>query len=175
VLDPVDGSTNASRRIPWFATSICVLDDEGPLVALVANQATGVRYEAARGEGALRDGEPITPSKQESFKHALIGVSGYPPRYLGWRQFRALGAAALDLCAVADGTLDGYIDCMRNAHGSWDYLGGLLVCLEAGALVADAAGRELVVRAPTQKRTPVAAGTQGLLSELLASRSTWEL
>jgi len=175
VLDPVDGSTNASRRIPWFATSICVLDDEGPLVALVANQATGVRYEAARGEGALRDGEPITPSKQESFKHALVGVSGYPPRYLGWRQFRALGAAALDLCAVADGTLDGYIDCMRNAHGSWDYLGGLLVCLEAGALVADAAGRELVVRAPTQKRTPVAAGTQGLLSELLASRSTWEL
>jgi myo-inositol-1(or 4)-monophosphatase len=175
VLDPVDGSTNASRKIPWFATSICVLDDEGPLAALVVNQATGVRFEAARGEGARRDGEPITPSKQESLKRALIGVSGYPPRYLGWRQFRALGAAALDLCAVADGTLDGYIDCMRNAHGSWDYLGGLLVCVEAGALVADAAGRELVVRAHTDKRTPIAAGTQSLLSELLASRSTWEL
>ena len=41
VLDPVDGSTNASRRIPWFATSICVLDEDGPLAALVVNQANG--------------------------------------------------------------------------------------------------------------------------------------
>jgi fructose-1,6-bisphosphatase/inositol monophosphatase family enzyme len=175
VLDPVDGSTNASRRIPWFATSICLLDDDGPLAALVVNQATGVRYEAVRGEGARRDGEPITPSKQESFRRSLIGVSGYPPSYLGWGQFRALGAAALDLCAVADGTFDGYIDCVRNAHGSWDYLGGLLVCTEAGASIADAAGRELVVREHSDRRTPVAAGTPALLSELLAARATWSL
>ncbi len=128
-----------------------------------------------RGGGARRDGEPITPSGQESFKRAFIGVSGYPPRYLGWRQFRALGAAALDLCAVADGTLDGYIDCMRDAHGSWDYLGGLLVCLEAGAPVSDAAGRVLVVRTHADRRTPVAAGTPALLAELLVSRATWPL
>ena len=54
----------------------------------------------------------------------MIGLSGYPPRSLGWGQYRALGAAALDLCAVADGVLDGYVDCSRDAHGSWDYLGG---------------------------------------------------
>lgn len=144
VLDPVDGSTNASRRIPWFATSICVLDAEGPLCALVVNQATGVRYEAVRGGGARRDGEAISPSGTQSLSRSLIGLSGYPPKYLGWRQYRALGAAALDLCAVADGSLDGYIDCMRDAHGSWDYLGGLLVCTEAGAVVADASGRELL-------------------------------
>ena len=173
VLDPVDGSTNASRHIPWFATSICVLDESGPLVALVVNQATGARYEAVRGGGARRDGEAITPSLKESLGRSLIGLSGYPPRYLGWRQYRALGAAALDLCAVADGTLDGYIDCMRDAHGSWDYLGGLLVCAEAGAVVADAAGRELVVRDHSGRRTPVAAGTSALLSELLAARATW--
>jgi fructose-1,6-bisphosphatase/inositol monophosphatase family enzyme len=175
VLDPVDGSTNASRRIPWYATSICVLDEEGAFAALVVNQATGVRYEAVRGGGARRDGEPIRPSCEESLGRSLIGLSGYPPRYLGWRQYRALGAAALDLCAVADGTLDGYIDCMRDAHGGWDYLGGLLVCAEAGALVADAAGRELVVRDHSSRRTPVAAGTSALLSELLASRATWRL
>lgn len=175
VLDPVDGSTNASRRIPWYATSICVLDDEGPLAALVVNQATGVRYEAIRGGGARRDGVTIKPSTKESLGRSLIGLSGYPPQYLGWRQFRALGAAALDMCAVADGTLDGYIDCMRNAHGGWDYLGGLLVCAEAGAFVADAAGRELVVRDHASRRTPVAAATSPLLSELLASRATWRL
>ena len=48
VIDPVDGSTNAHRRIPFYATSICVLDAEGPLVGVVVNQATGTRYAAAR-------------------------------------------------------------------------------------------------------------------------------
>ena len=173
VLDPVDGSTNASRRIPWFATSICVLDDEGPLAAMVVNQVTGTRYEAVRGGGARRDGEVIAPSHEESLSRSLIGLSGYPPRHLGWRWYRSLGAAALDLCAVADGTLDGYLDCMHDAHGSWDYLGGLLVCAEAGAPVADAAGRDLVVRDHSGRRTPVAAGSSALLSELLAARATW--
>ena len=173
VLDPVDGSTNASRRIPWFATSICVLDETGPLAALVVNQATGTRYEAVRGQGARRDGEAISPSGEESARHTLVGLSGYPPRHLGWRWYRALGATALDLCAVAEGTLDGYIDCMHDAHGSWDYLGGLLVCMEAGAPVADAAGRGLVVRDHSVRRTPVAAASPALLSELLALRATW--
>lgn len=170
VLDPVDGSTNASRRIPWFATSICVLDDLGPLVALVVNQATGVRYDAIRGRGARRDGHAISPSSCESISRSLVGLSGYPARHLGWRQFRALGAAALDLCAVADGTLDGYIDCLPDAHGSWDYLAGLLVCTEAGAQVTDAHARDLVVRDHAGRRTPVAAGTTRLLDDLLAAR-----
>lgn len=175
VLDPVDGSTNASRRIPWFATSICVLDEQGPFAALVVNQATGTRYEAVRGRGARRDGEMVAPSNEESLSCSLIGLSGYPPRHLGWRWYRSLGAAALDLCAVADGTLDGYIDCMHDAHGSWDYLGGLLVCSEAGVSVADAGGRDLVVRDHSSRRTPVAASSSALLSELLAARATWRL
>ena len=173
VLDPVDGSTNASRRIPWFATSICVLDEDGPLAALVVNQATGVRYEAVRDGGARRDGEPIAPSTQQSLGRSLIGLSGYPPRYLGWRQFRALGAAALDLCAVADGTLDGYLDCMRDAHGSWDYLGGLLVCSEAGAPVADAARARPGGAGPLRPPHPGRGRHAGAASELLAARATW--
>src|SRR6266508_5136709 len=52
VLDPLDGSTNASRGIPWYATSMCVVDDDGPAVALVVNQASGERFGAVRGEGA---------------------------------------------------------------------------------------------------------------------------
>lgn len=175
VLDPVDGSTNASRGLPWFATSICVLDAEGPLAALVVNQATGRRYEATRGGGARRDGEPIRPSRCRELGKAVIGLSGYPSRYLGWKQYRALGAVALDLCAVADGTLDGYVDCGRNAHGGWDYLGGMLVCEEAGAGVADGLGRELVVRGPADRRAPVSAGTPELLEALLAARRSLEV
>lgn len=175
VLDPVDGSTNASRGIPWFATSICVLDDSGPLAAVVVNQASGVRYEAIRDGGATRDGRAIHPSKCEESTSALVGLSGYPRRPLRWRQFRALGAAALDLCAVADGTLDGFVDCLHDAHGSWDYLGGMLVCREAGAHVADASGRDLVVRGHEDRRTPVAAATASLLAELVADRRRLEL
>ena len=171
VLDPVDGSTNASRGIPWFATSLCALDDVGPLAALVVNQATGTAYSAIRGQGALRDGRPIRAASTAELSHAVVGVAGYPAHHLGWRQYRALGAAALDLCAVAEGALDAYVDCSRDAHGPWDYLGGLLVCHEAGAVVVDAAGRDLVARRHGDRRTPCGAGTQPLLQQLLEARN----
>ncbi|MHB8243926.1 MAG: inositol monophosphatase family protein [Acidimicrobiales bacterium] len=170
VVDPLDGSTNASRGIPWFATSLCVLDDKGPLAALVVNQASGTRYEAVRGEGALRDGHPIRPSGVTDLRRSVVGLAGYPPCHLGWRQYRALGAAALDLCAVADGTLDAYADCGPDGHGAWDYLGGLLVCREAGATIVDALGRELVVTEHHERRAPLAGATTSLLEALLASR-----
>ena len=114
------------------------------------------RWSLTRG-GARRDGTPIVPSSTTEIGAAVVGLSGLPPTHLGWAQFRALGAAALDLCAVADGTLDGYVDCSTDAHGAWDYLGGLLVCREAGAHVADARGRDLVVLEHSARRTPVAA------------------
>ena len=173
VIDPVDGSTNASRGIPWFATSLCAVDAHGPFAALVENQANGTRYTAVRGQGAFRDGIAIAPSGATELRRSIVGLSGLPPRWLGWKQFRALGAAALDLCAVADGTLDGYIDASPSAHGSWDYLGGLLVCREAGAVVADAENRELIVLEHDARRTPVAAATPELLAEMLAQRRTF--
>jgi myo-inositol-1(or 4)-monophosphatase len=168
VLDPVDGSTNAAHRLPWWATSLCALDADGPLAAVVVNQATGTRFEAVRGGGAWRDGVAIAPSGATRLDQSLVGLSGLPSRYLGWKQFRALGAVALDLCAVASGSLDAYIDCSTDAHGGWDYLGGLLVCREAGAPVVDAQGRDLVVRDPLTRRTPVAAATAELQAQLLS-------
>src|SRR2546423_14208210 len=95
VLDPVDGSTNAARRLPWFATSMCALDDDGPLVAVVVNQATGERFEAVRGGGARVDGRPLSPSRCSTLGTSVLGLSGWPGRHLGWRQMRALGAVAL--------------------------------------------------------------------------------
>ncbi len=168
-LDPVDGSTNASRGIPWYATSLCAVDADGPRAAVVVNQASGVRFEALRGGGARRDGSPIQPSGCTLLREAIIGFSGYPPTYLGWSQYRALGAAALDLCAVADGALDGYAVVGGSSLGSWDYLGGMLVCLEAGAAVGESRDRALVTLSHTDRRTPVAAATDVLLSELLSA------
>jgi len=173
VLDPVDGSTNAARGIPWFATSLCAVDARGARAALVVNQATGERFEAIRGEGARRNGGPTGPTACTRVDDAILGLTGYPPVDFGWRQMRSLGAAALDLCAVACGHLDGYVDCSNHAHSPWDYLGGMLVCQEAGAVVAEAAGRELVTLGWTDRRVPVAAATPALLRELLAARQAF--
>jgi len=170
VLDPVDGSTNASRGFPWYATSLCALDAEGPRVALVVNQATGTRFDAARGGGARCDGLAIGPSGVTTISQSLIGLSGHPETNYGWRQYRALGASALDLCCVAAGAMDGFVDCSVDAHGAWDYLGATLVCREAGAVIGDAFDRELVVRGHADRRTPVAAATPELFAELLAAR-----
>jgi fructose-1,6-bisphosphatase/inositol monophosphatase family enzyme len=172
VVDPVDGSTNASRGIPWYAISLCAVDGEGALAALVVNLANGATFRAERGAGASAGDLPLTPSARTAMNQSLVALSGYPRQYLGWYQFRALGAAALDLCAVAAGVVDAYIDCSWNAHGPWDYLGGMLVCREAGALVVDAEGRDLVMLEHTARRTPVAAGTQSLLDEAVAARRT---
>lgn len=174
-LDPVDGSTNAARGIPWFATSLCVVDGKGARVALVVNQATGERFQAVRGGGALRNGGPMGPTACETLDDAVLGLTGYPPVDLGWRQMRSLGAAALDLCAVACGQLDAYIDCSVHAHSPWDYLGGMLVCQEAGAPVAEAAGRELVTLGWRDRRVPVAAATPALLAEALQARNAFPL
>jgi fructose-1,6-bisphosphatase/inositol monophosphatase family enzyme len=175
VLDPVDGSTNAARAIPWFATSLCAVDAEGARMALVVNQATGERFEAVRGGGALRNGSPMGPTSCQRLDDAVLGLTGYPPYDLGWRQMRSLGAAALDLCAVACGHLDAYVDCSNHAHSPWDYLGGMLVCQEAGASVTEAAGRELVTLGWADRRVPVAAATPELLSQVLNARSGFPL
>jgi myo-inositol-1(or 4)-monophosphatase len=166
VIDPVDGSTNAARGIPWYATSLCAVDADGPRAAVVVNQASGIRFEAIRGGGARRDGRPIRPSGCDELSQAIVGFSGYPPRYFGWSQYRGLGAAALDICAVAEGVLDGYAAVGGSQLGSWDYLGGMLVCTEAGAVVAESQGRDLVTLDHEARRTPVAASTPVLLGSL---------
>jgi myo-inositol-1(or 4)-monophosphatase len=170
VVDPLDGSSNAARGIPWYATAICALDADGPLAAVVANQATGERFSATRGGGAFRDGSPIRPTECADISQAMVGITAWPREHLGWRQFRAMGAAALDICAVAAGVTDGFLDCTVNGiHGVWDYLAAFLVCTEAGASVGEAAGRDWALRDPTMRRAPVAAATSQLLSQLTAA------
>lgn len=171
VVDPVDGSTNASRGIPWYATSFCALDDDGAWVALVVNLATGTSWHAVRGAGAWRDGCPVRTSATQELAQAVVVLNGHAPRHLGWRQYRALGATALDLCAVADGTVDATVDFGGDALGPWDYLGGALVLREAGGELVDADGRELVTRDPSARRSPVSAATPELLAALLTART----
>lgn len=167
VLDPVDGSTNASRGFPWWATSACVLDEIGPWVSMVRNQATGTTHTAVRGEGARVDGTVLGPLPAPAPEWSMVAVNGAPPSHLGWRQFRSFGAAALDVCAVADGRLDAYLDATHTGNAPWDYLGGYLVLVEAGGVMFDAEERPLAVRGDLGRRRPVAARSDEAAREFL--------
>jgi len=169
VVDPVDGSTNAAKGLPWYATSLCVVDADGPRVALVAEQSgSETRYSAIRGQGARCDGTRIAPSGLRDDSRAVVGVNGPVAPGHGWWQVRTMGAAALDISLVAKGALDGYVDTV--GHGCWDYLAALLVCREAGAIVVDALGRNIVVLDPEERRMPIAAGSAEMLE---SSRRAW--
>jgi myo-inositol-1(or 4)-monophosphatase len=169
VVDPVDGSTNCSRQIPYWGISLCALDADGPLCALVTNTPWGECVTAVRGEGAERDGVAVRPASTQRVEDAVVAVSGMPKHVLPWKQFRALGSAALALCDVASGRLDGMVDAFPDRHGPWDYLGGLLVCTEAGADVRDVHGRELAVADPDARRQLVAGATPPLVDALFAA------
>ena len=170
VVDPLDGSTNASLGLPWCATSLCLVVEGTPTVAMVANLPTGARYTAVQGGGAALDGQPISIGGAVPLDDAVIAISGLPDHHYGWRQFRAMGASALDICAVATGSFDGFVDMSPDAHGVWDYLGAALVVREAGGVVVDAFGRDLAVLDHSARRTPVAATSGALLDELLDHR-----
>ena len=111
------------------------------------NHATGSTFRAQRGGGATRDGHPLVPSTATRVEDAVVAISNFPGRMLAWKQFRALGSCALALCDVAAGSLDGYFDA-GSVHAPWDYLGGLLICTEAGVGVIDTEDRPLGDRRP---------------------------
>jgi myo-inositol-1(or 4)-monophosphatase len=166
VVDPVDGSTNASHRLPWYACSLCAVDADGPRAALVVNLVTAQRFEAVRGGGALGDGRPLAPSGATELTAALVGITAVPAPDAPWYQLRALGASALDLCLVAAGALDGYLATGPPRHGPWDYLGALLVCREAGVELVDGGGQDLVVLDHGARRAPIAGATPELTAAL---------
>ena len=169
VLDPLDGSTNASRPLPWFATSVCAIENGRARAAVVHDHASGVRWDAVAGGGARIDGVVLPERPSVSLGESVVAINGLPSSNPGWGQFRCYGAAALDLCAVADGRFDAFVDYDTDALGPWDYLGGMLICQEVGVRVEDAFGRPLVVAEHGARRTPVAA-VGAAFDELAAAR-----
>ncbi len=166
VVDPVDGSTNASLGIPHWCVSLCAVSADGPVAALVRNPANGESFEAVRGEGATLDGRSISPRSPADLAASVVGLSGHPPRGRGgWSQFRVLGAAALDLCYVACGRLDAYAG-LYGGLRVWDVAGGAFVCREAGAVVGDVDGLDPWPIDADARRRVVAAGSTAVFEEL---------
>ncbi len=184
IVDPLDGTTNWLHGYPEYAVSIAAVDEDGLRAAVVLNSATGERFEAVRGAGARRDGEPIRVSETDDLAMALVGT-GFPFKkpevidgYLAalGRALRATsgvrraGAAALDLCDLACGRLDAFFEFWLMP---WDVAAGALIVREAGGvfrpLEVDGieAGPSVDPAAPELRPGAYAAGNGRLLERFL--------
>lgn len=150
LVDPIDGTTNFLYDLPGWAVSIAAADDEGPLAGVVYVPALDELYSATRGGGATLNGVPIRcgtvtdpavallatgfsydPQRREQHARRLVHVL---PRV---RDLRRLGAASVDLCHVAAGRVDAYVE---EHLGPWDVAAGELIAREAGCRSGDLSG-----------------------------------
>jgi len=145
-LDPVDGTHNALSGIPFYALSIAYALDGTVRQGFVRDLAHRETFTAERGKGAFREGSPIRVSRTGLLEESAMSVYGRkfnpgPVLFLGQkiRRWRLLGASALELCYVASGRLDGFID-LRATLRVTDAAAGMLICEEAGGKVSDLEG-----------------------------------
>lgn len=147
VVDPLDGTVNYLFGIPWWCVSIAAEDEDGAVVGVIYDPVRDELFDAARGDGARRDGKEIHVSGQSDLAQALIGtgfaydarararqaevVTRVLPRA---RDIRRAGSAALDLASLACGRLDGFYEAPMER---WDKAAGVLIVREAGGKVTE--------------------------------------
>ncbi len=151
IADPLDGTTNFLHQFPMYCSSVALLHRGVPVAAAVVSSASNEEWTASRDKGARRNGERIQVSETMQLGRALVGT-GFPfklphvlPGYL--RQFEYIirqvsdlrrgGSAALDLCYLATGRLDGFWELDLRP---WDYAAGVLMIREAGGRVSGLGG-----------------------------------
>jgi myo-inositol-1(or 4)-monophosphatase len=150
-VDPLDGTTNFAHGMPLFSVSLGLAIDRRPVLGVVEAPALGWSFAGTTtGAGSTFNGRSIAPSVVDRLGSALL-VTGFPyvrnPVQNNMAEFaaltaaaqgtRRLGSAALDLCFVACGWLDGYWE--RALH-AWDLVGGAAIVLGAGGQVTDLDG-----------------------------------
>jgi len=163
--DPLDGTTNATRGIPFIATSLAISKTpnlQTIQAAVVTDLLHDVTYTAQKNKGAQKNNKKIQPSTTITLEEAVIGIDlgAYKTRQTAnqitrvlerTRHPRHLGANALELCYVADGTTDAFID-LRGKLRVTDMAAAHLIIREAGAVMLTPQGKEInVPLTPTQK------------------------
>ncbi|MFM9105507.1 MAG: inositol monophosphatase family protein [Chloroflexota bacterium] len=150
IIDPLDGTTNFAHHLPTFAVSIGLERDGQPALGVVYDPMRDECFAAARGHGATLNGKPIGVSPiDELIRSVLVTGFSYDFDRRGrqahlWRTFltrvqaiRQTGSAALNLCYVAAGRMDGY---WERGISPWDVAAGAAILLEAGGAITDFAG-----------------------------------
>lgn len=172
VIDPLDGTTNFIHGYPMVAVSIALAEGKTIQAGVVYNPIARELFSAVRGKGAWLNGQPIHVSNTSSLAEALL-ASGFP--YDAWENadnntqewarvlrhvvsLRSDGSAALDLCHVACGRLDGYWEIDLDP---WDMAAGSLIVTEAGGVISDRRGQPFdlfgrsIVAATTELHRPL--------------------
>lgn len=154
ILDPVDGTTNLIHNFRHSAVSLALAEDGQTVFGVVYNPYSGECFTARWGQGAFCNGSPIRVSSADRLEDSLLSVGTVPGRRkladTAFRQIRTLydtcqdvrrtGCASLDLCWVACGRLDGYVELSLQP---WDYAAGMLIVAEAGGRVTAPDGSPL--------------------------------
>jgi len=151
VIDPLDGTRNLVAGFPFFATSVALLDRGNPIVGVVVEHNLRAVYQAARGNGATCNDQPIRVSDASATDDLLLGVpSSKDPlterivrRWLATPgvNLRNVGSAAMHLALVAAGALQGAF-CKQCKL--WDVAAGVLLVTEAGGIATDPTGKSLI-------------------------------
>ena len=158
VFDPVDGTTNYAHGLPIFCSSLALEIDGVPMVGAVYDPSRRELFSAERGVGAWLNGRPLRVSRAEALIDSLLctgfpySVQQDPATLVGLfsefltvsRAVRRLGSAAIDLCYVAAGRLDGFWEQQLNP---WDMAAGALIVEEAGGRVSGTDGQPFRSRA----------------------------
>lgn len=182
IIDSIDGTTNAIRDIPFYCTSLAVSNGDylrDVFAGLVIDQYTGERYIASKGDGAYHSGKRMWSSKVSDITEALIGVDLSGASQTGatdlsqfiskTRHTRHLGAAALEVCMVAEGRLDAYVDTREKLRVT-DIAAAQLILIEAGGVIVSLNRDRLdSVLSLADRISFVAAGREDLCSQILDS------
>lgn len=173
IVDPLDGTANFLHGHPQYCASVALAMDGRPVVGAIASGSSSERWWAAEGLGAFKSGRRIGVSPECPLSEALVGT-GFPfklldalPEYLG--EFdrvlrsssgvRRAGSAALDLCYLAQGSLDAF---WEKILMPWDFAAGAVIVREAGGVLARPDGSPLGI----EPGAVVGANTPALLESL---------
>lgn len=156
IVDPLDGTANFLHGHPQYCSSVAVAVDGRPVAGAVVSGSTGERWWASEGAGAFKGGRRIRVSGQRPLAESMVGT-GFPfklldvmPRYLGQLDVvlrsasgvRRAGSAALDLCYLAQGSLDAF---WEEILMPWDFAAGMVLVSEAGGVLCRPDGSDLEI------------------------------
>lgn len=184
VVDPLDGTSNAIKKIPAYGISIAIaqssassqetanLQDVG--MGLVKNFATGDLYSGFKGYGAFLNGEKIGSSLIDDVSRSSVGAYIYrgdmnrlEPLCKTVRRMRTLGAVAIEISYVADGTYDAFVD-MRDNLRVVDVAAAKIIVEESGGVVTDRHSRTLDARLGVLEKTSlIASGNEKLHGDIM--------
>jgi myo-inositol-1(or 4)-monophosphatase len=162
VIDPIDGTVNYVYGLPHYAVSVAAEVAGQAVAAVVRNAVSGEEWTAVSGGGAWRDGRRLVGPRVTTLAYSLVATGfGYDAARRAHqgavlaqllpvvRDVRRFGAAALDLCYLAEGRVDAYFE---KGLGVWDHAAGGLIAREAGLMVTGLRGKppgaDMVLAAP---------------------------